>query len=290
VAAVFTLSVWVAFDVTHDSPVDFSVYCMAGALARAGRSFYTTGNQAWTDTASALAITHFTRPHRYPPSTAALVSLLTPLGHFRAMIVWEVANALSLIAGAVMLGLTLGGRWRIGLAVATLVCFGPVYHSLLDGQVDGLAFLALTVAFWGLAVHLAAYPPGHDRLLGGRRSPLVDPRRPRHADHGSRRQPASLDVGDRLRRRLGALSRPVRAVRPYTPRLERRCGNRHRRAAWSADGAAAHGSRSALAHGPARPRGVVSADGGGTGNAAAEVSLPSAATRAARSRAAACSR
>jgi hypothetical protein len=53
---------WVTFDVTHNSPVDFSVYYMAGALARGGHSFYAISDGAWTQTAHQLGITHFTRP------------------------------------------------------------------------------------------------------------------------------------------------------------------------------------------------------------------------------------
>ena len=67
------------------------------------------------------------------------------------MITWVVADAAALMAGAVLVGLALGGGRRVALAVATLALFGPAYHTIFDGQVNGLAFLGLAVAFWGLA-------------------------------------------------------------------------------------------------------------------------------------------
>ncbi len=150
-ATCLAFGVWLAFAVQHNSPVDFYVYYTAGALARAGHSFYAISTPEWVKAARALGVTHITWPYRYPPYTAALASLLVPLGPRAAMITWGAANAAALVAGAVVLGIALGGGWRVPLALAVLLFFGPAYHTLLDGQVNGLVFLSLAVAFWGLA-------------------------------------------------------------------------------------------------------------------------------------------
>jgi Glycosyltransferase family 87 len=150
-ATCLVFGVWLAFAAQTNSPVDFYVYYTAGALARSDRSFYAISIPEWVKVARELGVTHITWPYRYPPYTAALASLLVPLGPFRAMVVWGVANAVALVAGAVVLGIALGGRWRLPLAVAVLVFFGPAYHTLFDGQVNGLVFFSLAVAFWGLA-------------------------------------------------------------------------------------------------------------------------------------------
>lgn len=142
---------WLAYSIETNSPADFSVYYMAGALARHGRSYYDITHLAWNQWATTLGVTHYTWPYRYPPYAAALVRLMTPLGLQDAMIVWVVANAVSLIAGAWLMGATLGRTWRLPLALATLAVFGPAYHTLYDGQINGLVFLALAVGFWGLA-------------------------------------------------------------------------------------------------------------------------------------------
>ena len=149
--AAVVFSLWVVVAVTRNGPVDFYVYYMAGSLARHGHNFYLVGRLAWSDTARQLGVTHFTSPYRYPPYTAALAGLLTPLGASNAMIAWVVADTAALMAGAVLVGLALGGGRRVALAVATLALLGPAYHTIFDGQVNGLAFLGLAVAFWGLA-------------------------------------------------------------------------------------------------------------------------------------------
>lgn len=145
------LGLWLVIAIRSNAPVDFYVYYMAGSLARHGHSFYAVSQSFWNYTASSLGIAHFTWPYRYPPYTAALAGTLTHLGSHWAMVAWVVANAVALLGGAVLLGLALGDRWGVTLALVALVCFGPVYHTLYDGQVNGLVFLALATAFWGLA-------------------------------------------------------------------------------------------------------------------------------------------
>ena len=149
--ASIVLGLWLLIAIRSNSPVDFYVYYMAGSLARHGHNFYAVSQSVWDYTARSLGIAHFTWPYRYPPYTAALAGTLTHLGPHWAMVAWVVANAVALLGGAVLLGLALRDRWGVPLALAALVCFGPVYHTLYDGQVNGLVFLALAIAFWGLA-------------------------------------------------------------------------------------------------------------------------------------------
>ena len=144
------LAAWLAIIVTTNSPLDFYVYYMAGALLHRGQSPYVISETAWRGLASELHITHFSWPYRYPPFTAALGRVLSPLGPHSAMIVWEAANAIGFVAGAWLVGLALGGGWRLVLALGTTLFCGPVYHTLLDGQVNGLAFAFLALAFWGV--------------------------------------------------------------------------------------------------------------------------------------------
>lgn len=150
------LAAWLAFIIVTNSPSDFYVYYMAGVLLHRGQSPYVISLTAWRTLARELHISHFSWPYRYPPFTAALGRLLSPLGPHAAMIVWEAANALGFVAGAWLVGLALGGGWRLVLALATTFCCGPVYHTLLDGQVNGLVFVCLAWAFWGVRRRRAA--------------------------------------------------------------------------------------------------------------------------------------
>ncbi|MGO8683433.1 MAG: glycosyltransferase family 87 protein [Thermoleophilia bacterium] len=150
VLVVVALTTTVAIVVHRNSPLDFYVYYIAGALAAHGHSAYVVTGAAWDNTARVLGITHYTSPYRYPPYTAAVVRLLVPLGPFRAMVVWEVISAAALFAGAWLLGKALGGGIKIPLTLLVLVVFVPIYNMLADGQVDGLVFFFLALAFWGL--------------------------------------------------------------------------------------------------------------------------------------------
>jgi alpha-1,2-mannosyltransferase len=153
---VSALAAWLAIIVVTNSPLDFYVYYMAGALLHRGQSPYVISETAWRGLASELHVSHFSWPYRYPPFTAALGRALSPLGPHGAMIVWETANAIGFVAGAWLVGLALGGGWRLVLALGTTLFCGPVYHTLLDGQVNGLAFVFLALAFWGVMRRRAA--------------------------------------------------------------------------------------------------------------------------------------
>ena len=149
--AAAVLCVWLCVALRTDGPVDFSVYYLAGWFSGHGRDVYLVTREQWQAAAAQVDITHLTWPYRYSPHLAALMSLLAPLGPDRAMTAWGVASVAALVAGAAVVGSALGGGWRILLSLASLVAFGPVYHTLYDGQVNGFVFLALAVAFRGLA-------------------------------------------------------------------------------------------------------------------------------------------
>ena len=150
VAATAVLGVVAGLAVRADTPTDYFVYYLAGVRLAAGASPYMVPLTAWDALAQAQGVRHFTSPYRYPPYTAALVRLLLPLGPGDSLLTWEIASVLAAVAGAWIIGRALGGGWRIWVAAAAIVCFGPVYHTLLDGQVNAFVFLALAVAFWGL--------------------------------------------------------------------------------------------------------------------------------------------
>jgi len=148
-AVSLTVGVWVT--VRTDAPLDFSVYYMAADLVDRGRSPYAVDRDDWDRLAESLGIERYAWPYRYSPHTAALVTVLLPLGAHDAMIVWTIVNALAFLGGALLTGAALGGRRGQMLALWALACFGPVYNSYGDGQVEGIAFLGLAAAFWGLA-------------------------------------------------------------------------------------------------------------------------------------------
>ncbi len=151
IALLVSLGVWLAVFLFFDLPVDFAVYYMAGHIMAGGASPYLVSQAAWQRLAVELHIRHYTQPYRYPPYTAVIGRLLGPLGPQGALIAWEVAGALGFVAGAWLVGLALGGGWKVVLALGATLVFGPVYHTLMDGQVNGLAFLGLAVGFWGLS-------------------------------------------------------------------------------------------------------------------------------------------
>lgn len=151
VALVGALAFWIAVFVVFNTPVDFYVYYMAGHHLAAGESPYTVSDAEWHQTAADLRITHFTEPYRYPPHTAVVGRLLGPLGPRGALVAWEVGSALSFVGGAALVALALGGGWRrYALAWGATLLYGPVYMTLMDGQVNGFAFLFLALAFWGV--------------------------------------------------------------------------------------------------------------------------------------------
>ena len=150
-AAVVSLAVGVSLTLRSSTALDFSVYYMAADLIHHGRSPYTIDRPAWDALAQSLHVHKYAWPYRYSPHTAVLVMPLLPLGIHWAMVVWTLVNASGFLAGALIAGAALGGRREQMLALWLLACFGPVFNSYGDGQVEGIAFLGLALAFWGLA-------------------------------------------------------------------------------------------------------------------------------------------
>jgi hypothetical protein len=140
---------WLAYVITADRPLDFYVYYMAAETFARGGSAYSISDAEWDALAADLGITNYTRPYRYPPHIAALLTLFRPLGPHGAMVVWVIANAAAMVAGAWLLGRALGGRW-VPVSLAGLGLFVPPLATLLAGQVNGLLFISLAWALWGL--------------------------------------------------------------------------------------------------------------------------------------------
>jgi len=141
---------WLTYVITTDRPLDFYVYYMAAETIARGDSPYTISDPAWDALASDLGITNYTRPYRYPPYTAALLTLFRPLGPRGTMVVWVIANATAMIGGAWLLGRALGGGWWLPASLAALLLFVPPLATLMAGQVNGLLFLCLALALWSL--------------------------------------------------------------------------------------------------------------------------------------------
>ena len=142
---------WLGYVILADRPLDFYVYYMAAESMARGQSPYTITDEEWDALASDLGITNYTRPYRYPPYTAALLTLFRPLGPRATMVVWVVANGAAMIGGAWLMGQALGGGRWLTVSLIALGFFVPPLATLLAGQVNGLLFLCLAFALWGTA-------------------------------------------------------------------------------------------------------------------------------------------
>lgn len=140
---------WLAYVIAADRPLDFYVYYMAAETFARGGSAYSISDAEWDALASDLGITNYTRPYRYPPHVAALLTLFRPLGPRSTMVLWVIANAAAMVAGAWLLGRALGGWWP-AISLAGLALFVPPLATLLAGQINGLLFFSLAWALWGL--------------------------------------------------------------------------------------------------------------------------------------------
>jgi len=148
---------WIGYVIVADRPLDFYVYYMAAEAAARGESPYTISDEAWDALASDLRITNYTRPYRYPPYTAAMLTLFRPLGARRTMVIWVVANGAAMIGGAWLLGLALGGGRWLRLSLIGLGLFAAPLATLLAGQINGLLFLCLALAIWAAAKRRAGW-------------------------------------------------------------------------------------------------------------------------------------
>ncbi len=141
---------WLTYVIRADRPLDFYVYYLAAETFARGGNAYSVPDSVWDGTAAELGISNYTRPYRYPPHLAALLTLTRPLGPRRTMIVWVIASAAAMIGGGWLLGLSLGGGWWLPASLASLLLFVAPLATLLTGQVNGFVFFCLALAFWGL--------------------------------------------------------------------------------------------------------------------------------------------
>ena len=150
-AALAGITFIVVMTLVLDSALDFYVYYLAADLIAGDRSPYTVAQETWDRLAAAHDIGFYAWPYRYSPHTAILVMPLTVLPPYWAMVVWTAMNCAAVLAGAILVGRAVGGRWGVPVSLVTLAWFGPFYNSIGNGQVEGLAFLGLALGFWGLA-------------------------------------------------------------------------------------------------------------------------------------------
>ena len=141
---------WLTYTILADRPLDFYVYYLASETVARGNSPYTITDANWDALASELGISNYTRPYRYPPQVAVLLLLFRSLGPRGTMALWEIANAVAMIAGVWLIGKSLGhDRW-VPFALIVLLVSIPPFATLLAGQVNGLLFLSLALALWAL--------------------------------------------------------------------------------------------------------------------------------------------
>lgn len=85
----------------------------------------------------------------YPPFAALLVLPLAPLSDGGALAIWLAVSLVVTIAAAIIVARTaLPAGWpRIELAVLAALAFAPVTYNYWHGQINGLIFLLLALAF-----------------------------------------------------------------------------------------------------------------------------------------------
>ena len=142
---------WLGYVILADRPLDFYVYYMAAEATARGQSPYTITQAEWDALAADLGISNYTGPYRYPPYTAAILTLFRPLGPRGTMVVWAVANAVAMIGGAWLVGQAVGGNRWLAISLTALGLFVPPLATLLAGQVNGLLFLCLALSLWAAA-------------------------------------------------------------------------------------------------------------------------------------------
>ena len=141
---------WIDHTMKKSYPMDFFAYYVAAEFFAEGRSPYDAWwTPEWKQASSELD-RRIDAPYLYPAQTAAIVNLLRPLGPQGALLAWEIANSLAMVLGALVLGRALGGRWMVPLSLAALLFWWPAFTTLTLGQVNGLVFLCLASAIWGI--------------------------------------------------------------------------------------------------------------------------------------------
>jgi hypothetical protein len=149
-ATVVAFATLIGFSIAATSPEDATVYYLAAQAARDGPSPYTISRADWDRRAAAAGMTNYQWPYRYPPLTAELFLPLTALGWAMALIVFETISAIAFIGGALLVGRALGGGRHTAAALGALLLCGPAWLTLSSGQINGLLYLFVALAFWGL--------------------------------------------------------------------------------------------------------------------------------------------
>ena len=97
----------------------------------------------------------------YPPFAAILVQPLALLTDRQALSVWLALSLVTTVAAAIIVArVALPASWpRLELAVLAAIAFGPVTYNYWHGQINGVIFLLLAVAYW-------AYVDGRQATAG----------------------------------------------------------------------------------------------------------------------------
>lgn len=97
----------------------------------------------------------------YPPFAAILVQPLALLTDRQALSVWLALSLVTTLAATIIVArVALPASWpRLELAVLAAVAFGPVAYNYWHGQINGVIFLLLAVAYW-------AYVDGRQTTAG----------------------------------------------------------------------------------------------------------------------------
>jgi alpha-1,2-mannosyltransferase len=130
---------------------DFGAYMGAARSMAAGGSPYAQFSDATP------VMSGFT----YPPFAAILVRPLAHLSDSQALSVWLLLSLATTVTAAIIVArVALPASWpRFELAILAAVAFGPAAYNYWHGQINGVIFLLLAVAYW-------AYVDGRQSTTG----------------------------------------------------------------------------------------------------------------------------
>lgn len=128
-----------------------------GAYMGAARSMAAGGSPYAQFSSTTPVMSGFT----YPPFAAILVQPLALLTDRQALSVWLALSLATTVAAAIIVArVALPASWpRVELAVLAAIAFGPVTYNYWHGQINGVIFLLLAVAYW-------AYVDGRQTTAG----------------------------------------------------------------------------------------------------------------------------
>lgn len=128
-----------------------------GAYMGAARSMVAGGSPYAQFSSTTPVMSGFT----YPPFAAILVQPLALLTDRQALSVWLALSLVTTVAAAIIVArVALPASWpRLELAVLAAIAFGPVTYNYWHGQINGVIFLLLAVAYW-------AYVDGRQTTAG----------------------------------------------------------------------------------------------------------------------------